>query len=181
MYIFATLGIIFMTWLYYMFMITPKDNGKKETHGVAIFATIACGVIYVIIVGLIMIPIANVSVPTKLTYAWQVEIVAMQDSKSYIVSRHSVDQSDRYYYMVKSGDYYQSSWVSQNNTKIFMTDKKPYVVKTYIQERQIHNWFQKDMVRILKFLDYDNNNLDRNYEFYIPTGSLVQEFKVDLQ
>lgn len=138
-------------------------------------------IFYIFVIGFIFFPVASLLVSTKLTYGWSNTIVAMQDGNAYIHSRRSVEQSDRYYYMVKSGGAYQSHWVKQSGTKIFEVEDEPFVIKTYIMKRQVHNWMQADLVKYLSMLDYDDINLERKYEFYVPVGSVVQDFNVDLQ
>lgn len=163
--------ISFFTW------ITCKNDSIASVIGTVLMFSI----VYTIIIGFIFFPIASSLVPTKLVYGWSNTIVAMNDSKAYIHSRHSVEQSDRYYYMVKSEGSYQSHWVKQSGTKIFEVENAPYIIKTYVMERQVHNWIQADLVKYLSILDYDDINLERKYEFYVPVGSVVQDFNVDLQ
>ncbi|WP_211747905.1 hypothetical protein [Paenibacillus sp. Marseille-Q4541] len=135
---------------------------------------------YIVLGGLGFIQAANNWIPTKTVYGWENKIVAMSDSSSYVVSRHSVDRIDRYYYMVDYGDYSKSHWVNQNYSRIIQTEDIPKVV-TYIQERQATNWFLKDMNKVLKLVGYDDLNLPKRYDFYVPKGTVISEYKIDME
>lgn len=164
-----------------MFVILFKTGVNHEDYidNAALLSAVAI-VGYIFIGGLIFLHTANNLVPTKTVIGWENKIVAMQDSSSYVVSRHSVDQIDRYYYMVDYGDYTKSHWVNQRYSRIIQTEDSPKIV-TYIQERQTTNWFLKDLNRILEFMDFDDLNLPKRYDFYVPRGTVVSEFKIDLE
>lgn len=180
MIIFIVIGSFLTLFSFYLMSeIWDKEVKTKYLSGVS--AAIASVIMFVIIGGLVFVFIADVSVPRKMEYGWENKIIAMQDGTSYIISRHSVDQSDRYYYYVDYGDYYRSHWVRQSNAKIIEVSNQEYIIKTFVEKRQASNWFHEDMVRFLEFLRFDETNAEKEYEFYVPKGSVKQEFKMDLE
>jgi hypothetical protein len=152
------------------------------------FITSLCSVsllvafVYFFIAGVIFAALGSSHIiPKTWEHGWDNKIVGMKDNTAYVVSRHHVDESDRYYYMVDyGGGRYKSHWVSQNMSDIYEVDTGPYVVRTMVQYRDPHNWFQADLTRFVRVLRSDSD-LDHKWEFRVPKGSVVQEFKLDME
>lgn len=130
--------------------------------------------------GAITIQIYDVIVPTKVEHGWTNTIVSMKDNNAYVVSRRNVEQSDRYYYMVAYDGYYKSHWVNQSRSRIYEVDNGPYVIKTNVEVRQPRNFIERDMVTALNWF-FDSANLDHSWDFYVPKGSVVQDFVLDME
>ncbi|MGG4105103.1 hypothetical protein AAXB25_14400 [Paenibacillus lautus] len=175
---FIVLGIIICT-IFFVCFITQIEDKTSVKDWLANFATsyLLIGILYVIIGGLVFMAITTF-MATKWEYGWDNKIVAMKDSTAYVVSRHNVESSDRYYYMVEYGSgHYKQHWVNQSNSDIYETDRDSHVVKTYTKVIEPRNWIMKDLEKFRRILLED----ERRWEFYVPKGSVVQDFTLDLK
>jgi hypothetical protein len=148
--------------------------------GEAIGSCLISAIFYVIVFGIIFMGIGCITVPKEYVYGWSNKIVAIKDNNSYVVSRRSVENQDRYYYMVDYGGYKKTHWVPANNSKIFEVDNGVYEVKTYEEVFKSNNWYQKDMKRFLDII-YSPENLSHEYEFYVPKGTVTNTFELDME
>ena len=99
-------------------------------------------------------------------------IVALQDSETFVVSRYSADSEIYYYYMQKIGDAYYPKQAKQNLSTIRYIDEKP-IVKVYRLESPN---------RIVEFLSYSSGMIGiYEYEFYLPEGTVKEEFSIDMK
>lgn len=168
---FIVLGFVICTILFFYFI---KVENFWENLG---FSYILGGIVYVIIGGIAFACI-TLSMPTHWEFGWENKIVALQDNKAYIVSRHNVESSDRYYYMVDYGNgHYKQHWVNQTHSDIYETNDGQNVIKTYVEVMNTGNWFLKDLSKFRKTV----LNEKHRWEFYVPKGSVVQDFTVDLK
>lgn len=174
MTIFIIVGLLLSSIIFFI-----PEKAKKNNIVSYILPFLIIFISYFIVVGVLSIPIANALVPVKYEYGWENKIISLNDSKAYIVSRRSVDQQDRFYYAVQYNGYVKTHWVNQSNSRIIEVENNPSV-KVFVQKRQLKNWFYKDINRILEFVGYDDLNLPKRYDFYVPKGTLVQDFSVDL-
>lgn len=175
---FIVLGIIICTIFFVCFMTQIEDKTSVKDW-LANFATsyILIGILYVVVGGLVFMAITT-SMTTKWEYGWENKIVAMKDSTAYVVSRHNVESSDRYYYMVEYGSgHYRQHWVSQNLSDIYEIDSNNYVIKTYTKVISPDNWIKKDLEKLRNMVASD----EHRWEFYVPKGSVVQDFALDLR
>jgi len=99
------------------------------------------------------------------------DIVAMQDNETMIISRYSTDSKMYYHFMVDNGDHYKSRRVSQNVSTIRYTDGKP---KLEIYKKESTNKFVYFFMPIREYVN------DYKYDFYVPKGTIKEEFNVDL-
>lgn len=175
---FITLGLIICTSFFVYYGVHTKDKTDiKEWFLNFCISYIMMGIIYAIVAG-IALTVITFSMADTWEFGWENKIVAMQDSTAYVVSRHNVESSDRYYYMVEYGsDHYKQHWVSQNRTDIFETDSNNYVIKTYNKVINPSNWIMKDLDKFRNVIVED----EQKWEFYVPKGSVVQDFTVDLK
>lgn len=99
------------------------------------------------------------------------ELVALQDSETLVVSRYSADSKIYYYYMHKVGDSYYPKQASQSLSMIRYTEGYP-VVKVFRQEAPN---------KVIAFLSYSSGMVgEYKYEFYLPNGTIKEEFNIDL-
>lgn len=97
-------------------------------------------------------------------------LVALQDSETLVVSRYSSDSEIYYYYMQQIGNTYHPEKASQSKSVIRYTSDSP-VVKVY--KKEIPNKF-------IEFLTFGESH-EYKYEFYLPKGSIEEDFNVDLK
>lgn len=99
------------------------------------------------------------------------DLVALQDSEVLITSRFSADSTIYYYFMVRNGDTYKSRQVKQNKSLIRYSKEKPQI-KVYKKEARykVLNWVLPN--------EYTN---DYRYVFYVPKGTIEEDFNIDLQ
>ncbi|OME54119.1 hypothetical protein BSK59_16190 [Paenibacillus odorifer] len=106
-----------------------------------------------------------------LTYLKSREIVAMQDSNTFIVSRYSADSEMRYHYMYQNGDVFRSSYSNANKSDIHIVNSN-YRVEIFKKQRDIQffKWFMPT-----EYVDA------YKYVFYLPEGSIKSDFTIDLK
>lgn len=97
------------------------------------------------------------------------DLVALQDSETLVVSRYSADSEIYYYYMQKIGDTYHPKKASQDLSVIKYTADDP-VVKVFKLE-------PPNKIIDLLSLEYS----EYKYEFYLPEGTVQEDFNVDLK
>lgn len=172
------LSLIICTVFFVIYSIQMKERSDfKEWLSNFAVCYLLLGAICVFVGGFALAAITS-AMPNKWEYGWENKIVAMQDNRAYIMSRHNVEASDRYYYMVDYGNgHYKQHWVNQNNSDIYETSSGRYVIKTYTKIINPSNWFMKDLERFRSLLSVD----EHRWEFYVPKGSIVQDFTVDLK
>lgn len=124
-------------------------------------------------VAFIIFGYSSMFVPTEYEYQFSQEIIAIQDSQTYLISRYNVNSTIKYYYIINYNGGYISQNVPQNNSIIFETNNKPEV--KYYKERYKHK------ISRLIFGEYKEIIGADKYEFYIPTSSIKQEFNIDLR
>lgn len=180
MVMFISIGIVI--WIIVSICLFYNDGGGdiKDFITNAAASFLMVGVCYTLAGGIIFMSISSSSiVPKEWQYSYENKIVKMKDSEAYIVSRHNVEKSDRYYYMVDhGGNHYKQYWVPQSSSDIYEVDNQSYVIKTYTQVRAPKTWVQSDLTKFADFLWNGDYNLERRWEFYIPKGSIIQDFKL---
>lgn len=97
------------------------------------------------------------------------DLVAVQDSETLVVSRYSSDSEIYYYYMQQIGDTYYPKKASQSESVIKYTDDDP-IVKVYKLEPPN---------KIMELLSLGSSEYE--YEFYLPEGTIQEDFNVDLK
>lgn len=142
-----------------------KDNEDELTSALALFLT---GMISFCV--FMMIPYFF---SVKYDYQFSQRVVAMQDNQTYIISRHRVDSTINYYYMIEYGNGYISQIAPQSRSIIYTTKDKPEM--KYYKEK-----FNNQLVRLI-WGDYRWDSSADRYEFYIPEGSIKQDFNIDLK
>jgi hypothetical protein len=105
-------------------------------------------------------------------YWYSQDIVAMQDNETMLISRYNADSTLYYYFMVDNGDSYKSRRVDQNVSTIRYTDTNPEL-KVYKKEST-----NKFVYFFMPIKEYVN---DYKYDFYVPEGTIKEEFNIDLE
>ena len=148
--------------LFYKITKTKKDTVDEITSG------LLCLVVTVILAT--TMGYANL-IMRDYKYFTQREIVALQDNETFIISRYSADSTLYYYYMVNTSEGYKSMKADQENSVIKYTSGEPKVV---VHKKESTNKFIYFMFPVKEFVG------DYKYEFYLPKGSIKEEFNVDL-
>lgn len=102
------------------------------------------------------------------------EMVALKDSETMIVSRHSTDSKLYYYYMVKNGNMMESRQAEQGSASItYLSEgEEPYVeVYKEMPKSSILEWIFPE--------SYDSKYY--SYVFHVPEGSVDESFNVNLK
>lgn len=99
-------------------------------------------------------------------------VVAMQDSEVYIVSRYSVDSEMKYYYVTERNGVYRTLSASSDSSIIRYADDNPRVEVFKAESKyKIFKWFLP--------AEYVNDLY--RYEFYLPKNSIKNEISIDLK
>jgi len=98
-------------------------------------------------------------------------IYAMQDNQIYIVSRNSVNSSQRYYYMIDTDKGFKSYYAEESKSYINYTTGSPYV--------EIYKQVYKGN-KIIEFL-IKGTVCDSEYNFYVPKGTIKEDYSIDLK
>lgn len=101
------------------------------------------------------------------------DIYAIEDSGAYIISRHHVDESDRYYFIRKMNGGYKKGYVSSNKSYIYETNEQPKIV--------VYNEMPKKFNKLFKWSSSKLGAIQpKEYKVYIPKGSVTTDFNIDL-
>lgn len=109
---------------------------------------------------------------------WQLDhtnnIAILKDNHTYVVYRHDVDSTTTYDYMIDEGNSYVPASTSGCGVRIFNYSGRPHV--EVFEKRKTNKWVQAQ-------LDVLGNGYSAGtfYEFYVPAGTVVQEFSVDCE
>ena len=101
------------------------------------------------------------------------KIIALKDNQStngnFYVFGGYVDEDLCYYYATETKLGYKTEKIKADNTYIRYTNENPHVERYYAR-------FANDRVHLLGFC-----MLDDTYVIYCPDGTVINEFKVDLE
>lgn len=98
-------------------------------------------------------------------------LVALQDSETMIVSRNAGYSQMYYYYMISEGGSYKSKQSDQAESTLRYTDEQPRVE---VYKKESNNKFIYFLMPVKTYAR------DYRYDFYIPEGTIKEEFEVDL-
>lgn len=140
--------------------------------GISILSIIAFYVSMVIIMVSINI-INDVSDSYILEESHSFDIHAIGDSEAYIVSRHRVEESDRYYFIRKMNGGYKKGYISSSKSYVYDTDKQPRIVVYEVMPKKFSNIYKWSSSKIGAIHP-------KEYKVYIPKGSVTTDFNIDL-
>lgn len=107
-------------------------------------------------------------------YTWEYDytqkIAAIQDNNAYVISRYSADSTVYYHFMVDNGDHFKPRKVDQKFSIIRESEEEPKVVVYQQKPKNALTYW----ILPVEFTD------SHKYEFYLPKGSVKQEFNIDL-
>lgn len=169
-----TIFMIYVTW----------DATDNKVLGIiySIFATPLFFVGGFILTGfislVIIIPLDGFSEKESKFY-FDRKLVSMKDNQTYIISRYGrVDSSLRYYYMSKLNNGYKSYNAPQSNSVVYETDEN-YRVEIYRTE--LKNKWLDNQLDYLANKGFDFHSYKYSYKFYVPKGSVKQEFEINME
>lgn len=101
-------------------------------------------------------------------------IYALEDSKSYVVYNRRVDEDDRYYFVRKLNGGYKKGYIPSGKTLIYYTDKQPKII--------VYNVMPEKFNKLYKWSSSKLGAVhSKEYNIYIPEGSLTADFVIDLK
>jgi hypothetical protein len=165
------MSILGMIWLFVLYIILIPfllDYLLGKISDDALFNALSSFVISAVI--FIAFSYMNMSF-REYEYQYSQDIVAMQDSETMIISRHSADSELYYYFMVEDEGAYKSRKIDQNESTIRFTEGKP---KLEVYKKESTNKF------IYFFMPVNSYITDYKYDFYVPEETIKEEFKIDL-
>ena len=144
----------------------------KITKTKSTASEIGNGLLSVIITAVIAVVLSLMNMNFReYEYQYAQEIVAVQDSQVTVISRYSSDSDLYYYFMVKDGDGYKSRKVSQEYATIHYTEGNS---KVKVYKKESTNKLIQFLIPIETYVG------DYKYEFYLPKGSIKEDFNIDL-
>lgn len=111
-------------------------------------------------------------------YSHQFEIQALSDSQAHIVSRYSVDNQHRYYFVRNLDEGKKTGWIKSNDSVLIESDDENPRIEVYREYPKYGKWVTKYILENEKFIA--NSAISKHYKIYIPRGSVTEEFDVDL-
>lgn len=109
-----------------------------------------------------------------------VELQNMQDNTitagEFFLGSGSVDGVPHYSFYIKTGtNTYERRDIEADLAKIHYTDSDPHYIKTW-KEPKKEKWLQPWHIDIT-----GSYQTDKQYDFYIPRGSITSEYRLDAQ
>lgn len=109
------------------------------------------------------------------------EIVSIKDNNAFIVSRYSSNSEIKYYYLYRTNGAIKSKQASQDRSLIYEDVKNKNDAKLLVFRKEFNKEFWDNEMDWI----YDKFGAEvrtsYSYEFYVPEGTVSQEFNIDLE
>jgi len=157
----------------FIVMYVDKIRTKKNKEESDDFSEAFSCVKGIIISALIFITLSTINMQYREYVKWnEHEVKALQDNETFMISRYSSDSSLYYYYMVKNNDgSYESRKASQDYSSIKYTSETPKVI---VYKKEAKSKIVQFFMPIREYVG------DYKYVFYVPEGSIEENYNVDL-